>query len=305
MVIHRAGIYVTVLGGGQSSEREISLASGAAVAYACCRLGYQVYEADIAPDDARALRVKSDVVFPVLHGHFGEDGQLQELLEQLQLCYVGSDSSASRLAMDKDAAKRIWQQAGLPTAPWRTFEQPIPPHPDGIHFPVVIKPTGEGSSIGISFCETENELREAVSRLVPVYGKVIAERRLTGKELTVGILGDAPLPVVQIKPAVEFYDYAAKYDRNDTQYLLEPEVDADIYRQVQQIALQAFQSLGCRDYGRVDLIVDEILGPQLLEINTIPGFTSHSLLPKAAAHAGINFDQLVDTLIQMALFRVQ
>jgi D-alanine-D-alanine ligase len=281
------------------------LESGAAVADACRHLGYQVYEADILPDDASALRVKSDVVFPVLHGFFGEDGQLQELLEQLQLCYVGSDPAASRLAMDKDAAKRIWQQAELPTAPWRTFEQPIPLRFDGVRFPAVVKPVSEGSSIGVSFCETENELREAVLRLLPTYGKVIVEQRLTGMELTVGILGNAPLPIVQIKPAAGFYDYAAKYDRDDTQYLLEPEIDATIYRQVQQIALEAFRLLGCRDYGRVDLIVDETLGLQLLEVNTIPGFTSHSLLPKAAKHAGIDLDRLVDTLIQRALFRVQ
>ena len=305
MVIHRADIRVTVLRGGTSSERGVSLASGAAVADASRRLGYQVYEADISSNDLTALDIESDVIFPVLHGWFGEDGQLQELLEQRQLCYVGSDVAASRRAMDKDVAKRIWQQAGLPTAPWKTIEQPLPSHLDIVRFPVVVKPACEGSSIGVSFCGTKIELQETIARLVPTYGKVIVEQHLTGSELTVGILGDVPLPVVQIKPAVRFYDYEAKYNRNDTQYLLEPEIDVTIYRQVQQIALEAFHLLGCRDYGRIDLIVDETLGTQLLEINTIPGFTSHSLLPKAAKHAGIGFDQLVDTLIQRAIFRVQ
>ena len=303
MLIPCADIRVTVLRGGPSSERDVSLASGVAVANACRRLGYQVQEADIQPDDLTALDMESDVVFPVLHGPFGEDGQLQALLEQRQKRYVGSDSASSRLAMDKDAAKLVWQQAGLPTVPWRTFEQQTPLHFDGVRFPVVVKPACEGSSIGVTFCKTENELREVVTRLMSMYGKVVVERQLTGPELTVGILGDEPLPIIQIKSAVNFYDYAAKYDRDDTQYLLEPEIDTKTYRSVQQIALQAFQSLGCRDYGRVDLIVDDTLGPQLLEINTIPGFTSHSLLPKAAKHIGIDFDALVAKLIQMALFR--
>jgi len=205
--------------------------------------------------------------------------------------------------MDKDTAKQIWQQARLPTAPWRTFEQPMPPHLDGVRFPVVVKPACEGSSIGVLFCETEEELRETVTRLVPIYGKVIAEQRLIGPELTVGILGGEPLSVIQIKSTAEFYDYSAKYDRDDTQYLLEPEIDVKLYREIQQIALKAFQLLGCRDYGRVDLIVDETLGPQLLEINIIPGFTSHSLLPKAVQHAGIEFDMLVARLVKMAFFR--
>jgi len=303
MPIHQNDIRITVLRGGSSSERAVSLLGGAAVADACHRLGYRVFEADISPDDLTVLDMEADVIFPVLHGHFGEDGQLQTLLEQRQKRYVGSDSVSSRLAMDKDAAKQIWQQAGLPTVPWRTFEQRTPPHLDGVRFPVVVKPACEGSSIGVTFCESEEELREVVARFAPMYGKVIAEQRLTGPELTVGILGDEPLPIIQIKSAAGFYDYAAKYDRDDTQYLLEPEIDTTIYRQVQQIALKAFQSLGCRDYGRVDLIVDETLGPQLLEINTIPGFTSHSLLPKAAQHAGIEFDMLVARLVKMAFFR--
>ena len=303
MPINQATIRVTVLRGGPSSERAVSLVSGAAVADACRRLGYRVYEADALPDDAGALTIETDVVFPVLHGSFGEDGQLQELLEQRQLCYVGSDSAASRRAMNKDTAKRIWRQAGLPTAPWKMFDQPTIPEPVEMRFPVIVKPVCEGSSIGVTFCETETELRANVSRLVPVYSKVVAEQRLTGAELTVGILGEEPLPVIQIKPAADFYDYAAKYDRDDTQYLLEPEIDATMYRQVQQLALTAFQSLGCRDYGRVDLIADNMLGLQLLEINTVPGFTAHSLLPKAAKHAGIDFDQLVESLIQKALLR--
>ena len=296
-------ICVTVLRGGPSSEREISLVSGAAVADACRGLGYQTVEADISPDDLGAIAIKTDVVFPVLHGQFGEDGQLQELLEKRQLRYVGSDSTASRLSMNKDATKRVWCQHGLPTAPWTIVDKNSETNLDDIVLPVVVKPCCEGSSVGVAVCCTKNDIHDAVARLLPVYEKLIVEQRLIGPELTVGILEDKPLPIIHIKPSTGFYDFHAKYDRNDTLYILEPEIDDATYRRVQQLAVLAYQSLGCRDYGRVDFIVDETLGPQLLEINTIPGFTSHSLLPKAAQHAGINFDRLVDTLIQAAFAR--
>ena len=302
MIIPRTDTRITVLRGGPSSEREVSLVSGAAVADACRRLGYIVWESDIAPDDLTALDHECDLVFPVLHGSFGEDGQLQEVLEKRSLRYVGSDSHASRLAMDKAMSKHVWRQAGLPTAPWQavnSVEELSLSHKDAVDAGVVVKPACEGSSIGVFLCDSWDSLQQTVSELVPKFGKVIIEKRLTGPELSVGILRSTPLPVVQIKPAVGFYDYEAKYNRNDTEYLLQPMIDTATYAEVQRIALKAFQVLGCRDYGRIDLIVDEIHGPQLLEINTIPGFTSHSILPQAAQHAGIEFDQLVETLVKI------
>jgi D-alanine-D-alanine ligase len=264
-----------------------------------------VTEADIDPDDVRILDGPWDVVFPVLHGEFGEDGQLQALLEQRKLRYVGSDAAASRLAMDKDAAKRAWSQAGLPTAAWTTLDSPANLSAMGTRLmpPVVVKPVAEGSSIGISICETEESLRETVSRILQTHGKVLVEKRLVGPELTVAILGTTTLPIIQVKPAADFYDYETKYTRNDTSYLFEPEISDETYQRVREIAIRAFDVLGCRDYSRVDLIVDKEEGPQLLEINTIPGFTPHSLLPKAAARAGIEFDSLVDRLVRMALQR--
>lgn len=296
---------VTVLRGGPSGERDVSLAGGKSVAAAVRALGHVVTEADIAPDNLAALDVPADVVFPVLHGRFGEDGQLQAILERRGLCFVGSGSAASRTSIDKDATKRTWRDAGLPTAAWITVD--APPFDwralAAVGPAVVVKPVAEGSSIGVSVCDAREALEQVLPKAVAEFGRVIVERRLSGPELTVGVLGDQPLPVIQVKAAAEFYDYQAKYQRNDTAYLLAPDIDPATYQAVQQIAVRAFQALGCRDYSRVDFIVDQREGPQLLEINTIPGFTDHSLLPKAAAHAGIGFNQLVERLLAMAWSR--
>ncbi len=291
---------VTVLRGGPSAEREVSLAGGRAVAAAIRALGHVVTEADITPDDLSALDTPADVVFPVLHGRFGEDGQLQEILEQRGLAFVGSGSAASRIGIDKDATKREWQAAGLPTAPWAIVTRGDWSPPEGLQPPVVIKPLAEGSSIGVSVCDTVESLQHVLPQAISDFGRVMVERRLAGPELTVGVLGHDPLPVIQVRPAAGFYDYAAKYQRDDTAYVLDPDLDQATYQTVQQLAVKAFAVLGCRDLARIDFIVDRRAGPQLLEINTLPGFTSHSLLPKAAAHAGIPFPRLVEMLLEMA-----
>jgi D-alanine-D-alanine ligase len=292
---------VTVLRGGPSAEREISLVSGRAVAAAIRALGHVVTEADITPDDLTALDVPADVIFPVLHGQFGEDGQLQEILEQRGLAFVGSGSEASRTGMDKDASKRKWQSAGLPTAPWTVADHgdwPWPCEP-----PWVIKPLTEGSSIGVCVCDTVESIPRVLPQAIARFGRVIVERRLEGPEVTVGVLGHDPLPVIQVRPAAGFYDFAAKYERNDTAYFLETDLNPATCQAVQQLAVRAFDVLGCRDLARIDFIVDRHTGPQLLEINTLPGFTDHSLLPKAAAHVGIPFDRLVEMLLDMAWAR--
>lgn len=291
---------VTVLRGGPSAEREVSLAGGRAVAAAVRALGHAVTEADITPDDLSALDTPADVIFPVLHGRFGEDGQLQEILEQRGLAFVGSGSEASRIGIDKDASKRKWQAAGLPTAPWEIVTRGDWSPPDGLQPPLVVKPLAEGSSIGVSVCDTLQSLRRVLPQAVADFGRVLVERRLEGPELTVGVLGHEPLPVIQVRPAAEFYDYAAKYTREDTDYLLDPDLDQATYQAVQEAAVRAFHAIGCRDLARIDFILDRRAGPQLLEINTLPGFTDHSLLPKAAAHAGISFGQLVGMLLEMA-----
>jgi D-alanine-D-alanine ligase len=292
---------VTVLRGGPSAERDVSLASGAAVAAACRRLGHAVTEADVVPEDLGALDVPADVIFPVLHGEFGEDGRLQTILESRGLCYVGSDAAASRLAMDKTASKQQWERLDIPTAPWvcidETTDVVAARYPDP---PAVLKPPCEGSSIGVIFCNTLDELHAEVARAVSRYGKVLVEKQLSGPELTVGILEGKALPVIEIRPSLGFYNYEAKYQRDDTSYLFEPGIDAATYALAQEMALRAFWALGCRDYGRVDCMVDRRDGLKVLEVNTIPGFTDHSLLPKAAARVGVGFDELVGRLLELA-----
>jgi D-alanine-D-alanine ligase len=295
---------VTVLRGGPSAERDVSLASGKAVAGACRRLGCLVTAADIVPGDLSALDIPADVIFPVLHGEFGEDGRLQTILQKRGLCYVGSDAAASRLAMDKNASKQQWQRLGIPTAPWVCIDETTDvaaaryPGP-----PAVLKPPCEGSSIGVIFCDTLDELHAEVARAVSKYGRVLVEKRLSGPELTVGILEGRALPVIEIRPSLGFYNYEAKYQRDDTQYVFEPNADAATCSLVQETAIKAFQALGCRDYGRVDCMVDRRDGLHILEVNTIPGFTDHSLLPKAAARVGIGFDELVGRLLKLAYER--
>ena len=291
---------VTVLRGGPSAEREVSLAGGRAVAAAIRALGHVVTEADIAPDDLTALDTPADIVFPVLHGRFGEDGHLQRILEQRGLAFVGSGSEASRIGIDKDATKRKWHAAGLPTAPWVVVTSDSRSALDELEPPFVVKPLAEGSSIGLSVCDTVESLQRVLPQALSDFGRVMVEQRLEGMELTVGILGHDPLPVIQVRPAAGLFDYAAKYERNDTDYAVDPGLDRTTSQAVQQLAVQAFDVLGCRHLARIDLIVDRRTGPQLLEINTLPGFTDHSLLPKAAAHIGIPFGRLVEILLEMA-----
>ncbi|MBN1590200.1 MAG: D-alanine--D-alanine ligase [Pirellulales bacterium] len=292
---------VTVLAGGPSSEREVSLESGRAVAAGCERLGHDVLKADITPDDLGALDRPCDLVFPVVHGTFGEDGELQAILESRGMRYVGSDAAASRLGMDKHATKRRWHDAGLPTARWACVARGDEPLVHAVAPPVVVKPACEGSSVGVVFCDTREDVDATVARLLKRFERVVIERRLVGRELTVGILGQQVLPIVEVLPAEGFYDFEAKYRRDDTRYVVEPDIDRATYQQIQELGVAAYRLLGCRHYGRVDLMLDEHDGPQLLEINTVPGFTEHSLLPKAAAHVGIGFDELIERLLGLAM----
>jgi len=295
---------VTVLCGGPSREREVSLSGGIAVAAACRTLGHDVNVADVGPEDLTALEIPADVVFPVLHGEFGEDGALQEFLEARSRPYIGSGPAASRRAMDKVAAKAAWDRAGLPTAPWVAFD--AQPGTDlGMPFgqPAVVKPILQGSSIGIVFVNASESLRDAIVEGVQEWGAVLVEPRLTGRELTVGVLGRKALPVIEVRTPRTFYDYEAKYHDGSTTYHFDTGLSHDETRRVQELALAAFEVLGCRDMGRVDLILDDRRGPQLLEVNTIPGFTEHSLLPKAAARAGLDLPALAAALLEMALSR--
>ena len=292
---------ITVLLGGPSDERPVSLVSGAAVAAGLRAMGHEVLESDIAPDNLAALDQPADVIFPVLHGQFGEDGQLQQILEQRNLPFVGSGSQASRIAMDKVATKEAWQRAGLPTAPWEIVSRQAPT-PTHTKAPCVVKPIASGSSIDIEICQTDGQVHRACEKLLKKYESVLVEKFVKGIELTVGILQQQPLPPIRITTSREFYDYQAKY-QGGTEYHFDLNIPDEVARQAQELGVRAHEVLGCRDLSRVDMIVDAQMQPWLLEINTLPGFTPRSLLPKAAGRIGVDFNQLVDRLARSALDR--
>jgi D-alanine-D-alanine ligase len=305
-----AAANVTVLMGGPSSEREVSLLSGRAIAGALRRLGHRVTESDISPSDASALDGGSiDAVFIALHGEFGESGDVQDLCEARGLAYTGSGPQASRTAMDKVAAKQVFQAKGLSTPAWVVLEA----GPDAarraellasVPGPVVLKPIDGGSSVDVVIARDEAARDRALAELLPKYGRILVERFIQGRELTVGILGDQTLPALEIIPSREFYDYTAKYaDGSGTRYSFDLGLPADAVGRIEADARAAFRSIGCRDMGRVDFILDSQGVPWLLEVNTIPGFTSHSLLPMAAGRAGVSFDHLVGRLLELALAR--
>ena len=300
---------ITVLMGGPGSEREVSLVSGRAVADALARAGHRVTAADITPDDTSALdRDGADAVFIALHGAFGEDGQVQQLCEDRGIAYVGSGPVASKLAMDKHASKLLFRDAGLLTPEWATFEtggaqasqaDPLGKFPP----PCVLKPVDGGSSVDITIARDPAARGRALGELLATYGRAMVETYIPGREMTVGILADQPLPLVEIVPAQEFYDYFAKYEDEGTEYITDPELPADVAQRLQADALRAHECLGCRDFSRVDFLLADDGRAYVLEVNTIPGFTGHSLLPKAAAAAGVSFEALCDRLVRLSLDR--
>jgi D-alanine-D-alanine ligase len=294
---------VTVLAGGPGGEREVSLNSGRAVYEALLRVGHRACLRDIGPADLSALDLPADFVFIALHGEFGEDGAVQAEIEKRRLPYAGSGPAASRLAMNKVDAKRRFEAAGIPTPAWAvatptTIDEALATLP----VPVVVKPVASGSSVDTSIARTPGAARTAVAAVVERYGQALIERYIQGPELTVGILGDDALPVCEIRPAREFYDYHAKYIDDDTQYIFEPAVSAATLVEVQRLSLAAHRALGCAVFSRVDWMVARGTGGAfVLEVNTIPGFTSHSLLPKAAARVGIGFDDLCDRIVRLSM----
>ena len=299
----RATLNITVLSGGPGRERQVSLDSGRAVHDALRRCGHRTELRDIGPADLSALDVPADFIFIALHGEFGEDGAVQAEIEKKRLPYAGSGPAASRLAISKVDTKRRFEEAGIPTPAWAvatraSIEEALASVPP----PVVIKPVASGSSVDISIARTADDARVAVEHVVEQYGQALIERYIRGPELTVGILGDVALPVCEIRPAREFYDYRAKYIDDDTQYLFETAVSADTLVEVQRMSLAAHRALGCAAFSRVDWMVDRDTGGAFaIEINTIPGFTSHSLLPKAAARAGIGFDELCERIVELSM----
>ena len=296
----REKLNIVVMLGGPSAEREVSLRSGAGVVKALRSLGHQVTEVD-PKDGTFTLPKKTDVVFLALHGTYGEDGMVQQQLEKLGVAYTGCDSEASRLAFDKVLTKQRCIEAGIPTAKFVIVESDKTPWPMGWQPPLVVKPVRQGSSVGLQFVDRVSDWSEALREAFRYDSQLLAEEKVNGRETTAGILADAPLPVVEVRPKTGGYDYRNKYTAGNTDYFCPAEFDANTSRAIQQAALGAFRAIGGRDYARVDVMVRSDGEPVVLEVNTLPGMTETSLLPKAAAAAGINYAQLCQRMIDLAL----
>ncbi len=293
---------VAVLMGGTSSEREVSLNSGSNVFDALKRRGVDVHAVDGIPALRDALVAKKfDRVFNILHGNHGggEDGVLQGLLDAFGIPYTGSGVLGSALSMDKIRTKQVWMSLGLPTP----RHVALAPGDDvraaalKLGLPVIVKPSCEGSSVGVSRVFKESDLEDAVALAARYGGEMLMEEMIVGGEYTVAVLGSEALPSIRIVPAGEYYDYHAKYIADDTHYIC-PGLDGEAETAMQQLAVRAFQAAGCSGWGRVDVMRSQDGRNYLLEVNTAPGMTSHSLVPKAASARGIGFDELVWKILE-------
>ncbi len=292
--------------GGLSSERDISIRSGLAIYQSLQELGYNSVLVDVGKDIVNVLKKeKVKVAFLALHGGMGENGAVQGLLEVLGISYTGSGVLASALAMDKEASRKIFLYHGLPVAPFIVVKKeknkkkhfPNPP----FELPWVVKPATEGSSIGVSIIREENGLTPCLEKTFSFGQRVIVEKFINGKELHIGILGDTVLGGVEVRPSLEFYNYEAKYTSGLTEYVLPPEIDEATYENAKSMAIKAHFALGCSGATRVDFIIDENSSPYILEVNTLPGMTTTSLLPKIAKSAGLSFNDLIEEIIRLAL----
>ena len=290
---------ITVMMGGPSAEREVSLRSGSAVAIALRSLGHRVVELDpIRPD--WVLPQLTDVVFLALHGTYGEDGTVQQQLETLGVPYTGCGPEASRIAFDKVLTKEQCLQKGVPTARYLVLDNPQATWPDGWAPPLVVKPVCQGSSVGLAFVRERSDWAQA---LIAAFGhdhRVLVEELIEGRETTVGILEDTPLPVVEVRPKEGSYDYTNKYTKGATEYFCPAQFDDATTGRIQAAALGAFRAVGGRDYARVDVMVRADGSPVVLEVNTLPGITETSLLPKAAAASGLDYAALCQRMVDLA-----
>jgi D-alanine-D-alanine ligase len=295
---------ITVMLGGPSAEREVSLRTGAAVANALRSLGHAVTELDPRTPDWR-LPAGTDAVFLALHGTYGEDGTVQRQLDALGVPYTGCGAEASRVAFDKVLTKQCCIKAGVPTAKFLTVETPRAPFPEDLQLPLVVKPARQGSSVGLQFVDRAENWLPALAVALQFDTELLVEEKIAGRETTVGILDGQPLPVVEVRPKKGGYDYQNKYTAGSTEYFCPADFDAATTRRIQDAALAAFAAVGGRDYARVDVMVRPDGSPVVLEVNTLPGMTETSLLPKAAAAAGIDFPALCQRMVDLALARMK
>lgn len=302
---------VVVVMGGPSGEHEISLKSGRGVAESLARRGWTVTTVSIPRElTVEAAREatrealtepKPDVVFLALHGPFGEDGTMQALCEEMGLAYTGSNSQTSRLGMDKAASKRKFQEAGLTVPQGVVLDWAKSPRlPPSVNLPLVVKPAGQGSSLGVTIVRDRSELESAVREAAQYDPRVMLETFIQGRELTAAVFGEEPLPVIEVRPHHAFFDFTAKYTVGMTDYLVPAPLPQDVAAMVQTVGVKAHRALGCRHLSRTDIILTQDGIPVVLEINTIPGFTPTSLVPKAAGCVGMTYDDLCEQLVVMA-----
>ncbi|WP_287906363.1 D-alanine--D-alanine ligase [Acinetobacter sp.] len=295
---------VAVLLGGKSAEREVSLDSGKAVLEALLRSGVNAEAFDPQERSVTEL-VGYDRAFIVLHGRGGEDGQIQGALEWMNVPYTGTGVQGSAIGMDKVKTKQIWQGSDLPTAPYRIISKDSDLNEviESLGLPLIIKPVHEGSSVGMSKVEKAQDLIAAIEKATVHDAVVMAEKWITGREYTISFLNGLPLPVIRLQPPadVAFYDYEAKYNRNDVEYGIPCGLSEAEEKNLQALCLRAFQAVGASGWGRIDAMLDEQGNFWLLEVNTVPGMTSHSLVPKAAKAVGYSFDELCIAILAQTL----
>ncbi len=317
---------ILILMGGDSPEREVSFSTARGIIDALKRLGHKVIGIDPAtgrllegePPKAGSnsllppqklisspILAQTEVVFLALHGGKGEDGTIQSLLDLAGVPYTGSGFLASALAMHKPTAKLLFQATGIPTPAWFVLQEGEEEIAEriraGFGFPVVVKPASQGSTVGTSIVKGDDQLKGALDYAQKFGGEVLIEEYIPGRELTVGILGDKPLPVVEIIPEGDFYDYEHKYTKGKSRYVVPASLSPKVTKRIKEIALQAFKLLRCEGYARVDFRYGDDGRLYCLEVNTLPGMTPTSLVPMAAQAAGISFDQLVQRIIELAL----
>jgi len=288
--------HIAVLMGGPSAEREISLRTGTACAGALREAGYEVTEV-VVDDENFVVPDGTDLAFLAMHGPFGEDGQVQDILQGRGVPFTGADAETSRIAIDKEKTKEKLRRHGVPTPEGqlvRKLEEITVP------LPVFIKPNTQGSSVGSRSATTREELAAALADALKFDTAVLVERLIRGRELTVGVLGDQVLPIVEIRPLEGFYDYTNKYTKGRTEYFCPAQLPEEITALIQQYAIEAHRAIGHPVYSRIDFLLEEDVFPSCLEINTIPGMTATSLLPKAAAAVGITFPQLCRRIVELS-----
>ncbi len=298
---------VVILMGGESKEREVSLQTGNAIFKACKHLGYKTTIIDMTKHIDCYLNElkKNDLVFIGLHGGKGENGTIQKILEQNDIIFTGSGSESSAICMDKNLSKIKANDIGIPTPKWNLIKEVSSQDFKTQKFPVIVKPNDQGSTVGLFLVEDIDNFKSSVEKSLEFSSKVIIEEFIPGKEITVPILGDLALPIVEIKPKSGFYDYRSKYTKGLTDYVCPASISKELSRELKEFSIQIHKKFGCSHYSRVDFRIDNNNNPFFLEINTLPGMTGTSLVPISANSIGISFNELVKKIIHITLASAQ